>query len=57
MMTLDQIKQALEDRRLNIVSEATGLHYNTLKNIRDGKNENPSIKTLNKISAYLEQRA
>lgn len=56
-MTLDQIKQALEDRRLSIVSEATGLHYNTLKNIRDGKNGNPSIKTLNKISAYLEQRA
>jgi transcriptional regulator with XRE-family HTH domain len=50
---LDWIRSALADRRVSIVSERTGLHPNTIARIRDGKNENPTLETLNKLATYL----
>lgn len=56
MMTVEQVKEALADRRIPLVSEATGLHYNTIKNIRDGITTDPGSSTLKKLSDYLEPR-
>lgn len=56
-MTLEEIKKALQDRRINIVAEETGLHYNTIRNIRDGKNKNPTYFVVTALSNYLEKNA
>ena len=53
MLTLNEIKRLLADRRLDIVSSATGVHRNTLAAIRDGKNENPTLRTLQGLSDYF----
>lgn len=53
MMTLDQIKAMLQDRRLDVVSKATSIHRNTLAAIRDGKNANPTHTVLRKLSDYF----
>jgi transcriptional regulator with XRE-family HTH domain len=56
MMTLEQIKEQLQDRRLEAVSKATEVHRNTLAAIRDGKNENPTYTVLRKLSDYFTAR-
>lgn len=56
MMTLDQIKWQLEDRKLDAVSKATDIHRNTLAAIRDGKNTNPTYDVLRKLSDYFHAR-
>lgn len=53
MMTLEQIKQALQDRRLTIVAKRTGLSYDTIRRIKSGEGDY-HISTLKKISDYLE---
>lgn len=53
MLTLDQIREALRDRRLTKVAEATGLHYNTLREVRDNPNANPTYKVIKALSDYL----
>ena len=37
-----------------MIAEATGLSYNTITNIRDGKQNNPGYSTLKALSDYLE---
>ena len=53
MIEIEWIRKALLDRRPKIVSEGTGLHVNTITRIRDGKEENPKIDTLNRLAGYL----
>lgn len=54
MLSLEQIKLALQDRRPSVVSEATGLSYPTIAAIRDGLNVNPTLNVIQKLSDYLE---
>lgn len=56
-MTITEIRQALKDRRLNLVSEATGLHVNTIREIRDGKAQDPRHSTVKALSDYLEGKS
>jgi DNA-binding Xre family transcriptional regulator len=56
MLTLEEIAERLKDRRLSVVTQITGLHENTIAAIRDGKNTNPTLETLAKLSAYLSVR-
>lgn len=56
MMTLEQIREALRDRRPGLVAEATGLHLNTVREIRDNPHANPTYKVLKALSDYLVQR-
>jgi hypothetical protein len=56
MMTLEQIKRALQDRRPGLVAEATGLHFNTVRDVRDNPDANPTYKVLKAISDYLTNR-
>jgi hypothetical protein len=53
LLTLEQIRAALQDRRITTVSAATGLHANTLHQIKKGKSENPSLRTITILSDYL----
>ena len=57
MMTLDQIREALDDRILYVVAERTGIHRNTISAIKSGKIENPTYYVLKKISDYLSGQA
>ncbi len=57
MMTLEAIRMALQDRRLNIVATETGLHYNTLRILRDNPNANPSYKVIKALTEYLQSGA
>ncbi len=54
MMTLDQIRASLDDRILYVVAERTGIHRNTIANIKSGKIENPTYYVMRKLSDYLE---
>jgi transcriptional regulator with XRE-family HTH domain len=54
MLNLDQIKAKLSDRRLDAIAAATGLHRNTIANIKSGKIENPTYYVLIKLSDYFE---
>ena len=53
MIEIAWIRQALLDRRPKVVAERTGLHVNTVTRIRDGKEKNPKIDTLNRLACYL----
>ena len=53
MNEIEWIRIALLDRRPKIVAEITGLHVNTITRIRDGKEGNPKIDTLNRLARYL----
>jgi hypothetical protein len=57
MMSIEAIRLALRDRRLSMISEATGLHYNTIRSVRDNEAANPSYRVLKALSDYLEGAA
>lgn len=56
MLTLEQIRKELIDLRPTMVSEATGIHYNTLRQVRDNPSCNPTYKIVKALSDYLEGR-
>lgn len=56
MMTLEEIRRLLADRRPSKVAKATGLHYNTVREVRDNPNANPTLRVLLALSNYLEGR-
>ncbi len=51
MMTLEQVADKLKECELVPVQYATGLSYNTLKNIREGKGA--QYHTVVKLSNYF----
>lgn len=53
MLTLNEIRDLLRDRRLAVVSESTGISYGTLLSLRDNPDANPSLKTMLILDAYL----
>lgn len=53
-MTVLEIQKALKDRRLKIVSKATGLHVNTIRKVRDGMTNDPRSTSFILLSDYLE---
>jgi len=54
MLTLDQIKRKLEDRRLRVVAAATDISVGTLYNIMSDENPNPTHRVLQALSDYLD---
>jgi transcriptional regulator with XRE-family HTH domain len=54
MMTLEQVRQHLKDRRLTVVADRTGLHYQTVWRISAGEAEKPSYEVIKRLSDYLE---
>jgi DNA-binding Xre family transcriptional regulator len=53
LLTINEIRERLQDRRLEMVSEATGLHYNTVLYLKTGTAKGANISTIEKLSAYL----
>jgi DNA-binding Xre family transcriptional regulator len=53
MLSLEEIKNKLQDRKLYAVSEATGLSYPTLKKLHDGETSNFTLDTIQKVSDYF----
>ena len=56
MITLEEIREMLQDRRIPLIVEATGLSYQTITGIRDGLTVNPEYQTLVKLSQYFQAR-
>jgi hypothetical protein len=56
MMTLEKIRTQLQDLRPARVAEATGLHFNTIREIRDNPEANPTLRAMKALSDYLEAR-
>lgn len=56
MLTLEQIRAGLSDRVPAKVAKATGVHYNTVREVRDNPEANPTYKVLAALSYYLESR-
>ena len=56
MLTIEEIRNKLLDRRLQMVADATGIHYATIQAIRNGRVTNPSYETVRLLSEYLEER-
>lgn len=56
MMTLEEIREKLKDRRLSMVAVATGLSRQAIYNVVTGKTPNPSHETVRRLMEYLESR-
>ena len=56
-MTLEEVREQLLDRRIDMVADATGLHYSTVCDVRSGKNDNPSYKTVKALSDYFQNKS
>jgi DNA-binding Xre family transcriptional regulator len=55
LLSLEKIQLLLKDKRLYVVSKATGLSFPTLKKLADGKKENYTYNTIKAISDYLRK--
>jgi DNA-binding Xre family transcriptional regulator len=56
MMTLKDVREALQDRNAEEVGRQTGIHPNIIRSIRRGEREAISSTTLEKLSDYLERK-
>ena len=54
LLPLNDIRVALQDRRLTVVAERCGLSHPTVKSIATG-NEQISLTTWKKLSDYLKE--
>lgn len=56
-MTLEKVREALQDRRIDAVAKATGLSKDAISDIRNGNSTNPRYQTVQRLVDYLEGRA
>lgn len=52
LMTVNEVRNKLKDRRLTYVAKECGLTYMSLARIKK-ETGNPSVKTLEKLSVYF----
>lgn len=55
MLTIEEIRQRLSDRRLSKVAKETGLSTQTLWRIRQSEKVNITYDTATKLSQYFER--
>lgn len=55
LATLDELREKLHDRKLTVVAEKTGLHYNTVYRLAKGMSTDPAYSVVKRISEYFEQ--
>ena len=53
MMKLEDIRTQLKDRRVSMVAKETGLHFNTIRTLRDNEDANPTYKVMQALTKYL----
>jgi len=56
-MTLDEIREALKDRRVPMVAQAIGVHHQTIYNILNKPDYDPQHSTVEKLRDYLSPKA
>ena len=56
VLSIKEIKDYLEDKKLKVISAKTGLSYPTLRNLAIGKRQNYTLGTLETISKYIINR-
>ena len=54
MMTLEQVREALQDRRLPRVADAVGLAYDTVWRVANDRTTSVSYDVVKRLSDYLE---
>jgi transcriptional regulator with XRE-family HTH domain len=57
MTRVEKIREKLRDRRLYMVAEATGMTYQGLLNIVNGRTKEPKDSTMNRLEAYLNRES
>jgi hypothetical protein len=53
MMSLEQVRAALQDRRLPAVAHGAGLTYGTVWRVARGQEKKVSYETIKRLSDYL----
>ena len=56
MRTLEQIRAALQDRKIEKVSESCGVHYNTVREIQRNPDVNPTWRVMLALNNYLDEK-
>lgn len=57
MMTLNEVRAALQDRHLGKVANATGLHYETVRRVARSNDRQISYHVVKRLSDYLSASA
>lgn len=55
MLTLNEIKERLQDRNISVIADKTGLNVATIHKIKRSDKANPTYETIKILSDYLEQ--
>lgn len=53
MQKVERIRYLLRDRKLSVIAEATGLTYQSLRNILNGSVRDPKLSTIVKLEEYF----
>ena len=54
MLTLEEIRAMLLERKLKVIAERTGLAYDTVRRIAYGYAQEPTYNTVKILSDYLQ---
>lgn len=57
MLTIEQMRELLQDRNASAIASITGLSAATIRDIKEGRNTNPTMTTAQKLSDYLTRKA
>lgn len=55
MLSIGTIRKRLKDRKIGLIAQVTGVHENTIREIRDNPEANPTIRVIKLLSDYLEK--
>lgn len=56
MLSLDEIRKKIQDHNLSAVARATGMHRQHLWRLVSGDLNNPTMRTLERLTEYLESK-
>ncbi len=57
MLSIEEMRELLQDRNASAIASITGLSAATIRDIKEGRNTNPTMTTAQKLSDYLTRKA
>jgi len=57
MLSIEELRELLQDRNASAIASITGLSAATIRDIKEGRNTNPTMTTAQKLSDYLTRKA
>mgnify|MGYP001765206823 FL=1 len=57
MLSIEEMRELLKDRNASVIASITGLSAATIRDIKEGRNTNPTMTTAQKLSDYLTRKA